>query len=86
MTCDNNDNNKSSDNNNNKEKLSKYKDLEVEITKMWGLKTLTLPLSLGHLHFGLVKKGIEKHIDKIPTKINITELQKIAFLRSSHIL
>lgn len=32
--------------------------------KMWGLKTITVP----------VKKGIEKDIDEIPGKINITEL------------
>ena len=55
------------------EKLSKYKHLEIEITKMWGLKTITVPVVIGAL--GLVKKGIEKHIDKIPGKINITELQ-----------
>ena len=44
------------------EKLSKYKDLEIEITKMWGLKTITVPVVLGAL--GVVKKGIKKHIDK----------------------
>ena len=66
------------------EKLSKYKDLEIEITKMWGLKTITVPVVIGAL--GVVKKVIEKHIDKIPGKINITELQKIALLGSSHIL
>ena len=65
------------------EKLSKYKDLEIEITKMWGLKTITVPVVIGAL--GVVKKGIEKHIDKIPGKIDITELQKIALLGSSHI-
>ena len=66
------------------EKLSKYKDLEIEITKMWGLKKITVPVVIGAL--GVVKKGIEKHTDKIPGKINITELQKIALLGSSHIL
>ena len=66
------------------EKLSKYKDLEIEITKMWGLKTITVPVVIVAL--GIVKKGIEKQIDKIPGKINITELQKIALLGSSHIL
>ena len=66
------------------EKLSKYKDLEIEITKMWGLKTITVPVVIGAL--GVVKKGIEKHIDKILGKVNITELQKIALLGSSHIL
>ena len=45
---------------------------------MWGLKTITVPVVIGAL--GVVKKGIEKHIDKIPGKINITELQKIALL------
>ena len=66
------------------EELSKYKDLEIEITKMWGLKTIIVPVVIGAL--GVVKKGIRKHIDKIPGKINITELQKIALLGSSHIL
>ena len=42
---------------------------------MWGLKTITVPAVIGAL--GVVKKGIEKHIDKIPEKFNITELQKI---------
>ena len=66
------------------EKLSKYKDLEMEITKMWGLKTITVPVVIRAL--GVVKKGIEKHIDKIPGKISITELQQIALLGSSHSL
>ena len=48
------------------EKLSKYKDLEIEITKMWGLKTTVVPVVIGAL--GAVKEGIEKHIDKIPGK------------------
>ena len=49
------------------EKLSKNKDLEIEITKMWGLKTITVPVVIGAL--GVAKKGIEKHIDKIPGKL-----------------
>ena len=31
------------------EKLSKYKDLEIEITKMWGWKTITVPVVMEHL-------------------------------------
>ena len=66
------------------EKLSKYEDLEIEITKMCGLKTITVPVVIGAL--AVINKGIEKHTDKIPGKISITELQKIALLGSSHIL
>ena len=31
------------------EKLSKYKDVELEVTKMWHLKTKTLPVVVGAL-------------------------------------
>ena len=44
------------------EKLSKYKDLEIEITKMWGLKTITVPLVIGAL--GVAKKGIENTLTR----------------------
>ena len=66
------------------ETLSKYKNLAIEITKMWRLKTITVHVVIGAL--GVVRKGIEKYIHKIRGKINVTELQKIALLGSSHIL
>ena len=66
------------------EELSKYKDLEIEIKRLWGMKTQIVPVVIRAL--GVVKKGIEKQIDKIPRNINITELQKIALLGSLRIL
>ena len=30
-------------------KLSKYKDLEIEVTKLWHVKTTTLPVVIGAL-------------------------------------
>ena len=36
----------------------KYKDLEIEITRMWGMKTRIVPVVIGAL--GVVKKDIEK--------------------------
>ena len=54
------------------ETLSKYKNLEIEITKMWRLKTITVHVVIGAL--GVVRKGIEKYIHKIRGKINVTEL------------
>ena len=34
---------------------------------------------------GLVKKGLEKYTGKIPSNINIQEVQKIALLGTAHI-
>ena len=50
------------------EKLSKYKDLEKEITRMWQMKTEIIVVVVGAL--GMIKKGSEKLIKEIPGKIN----------------
>lgn len=60
------------------EKLSKYKDLEIEINRMWGTKTETIPVVIGAL--GLIKKGLEKFTNKIPGNIHISEIQKLPSL------
>ena len=45
--------------------IIKYKDLEIEIEKMWYLKTSTVPVIVGAL--GMIKKGRDKkHINKKP--------------------
>ena len=66
------------------EKLLKYKDLEIEIERMWGMRASTISAVIGAL--GLVKKGIERYIDRIPGNIRIEELQKITLLGTAHIL
>ena len=48
------------------EKLSKYKDLQIEVERMWQLKTSIIPIVVGAL--GSVKKGIAKHLEKNPGK------------------
>ena len=66
------------------EKLSKYTDLEIEVSKMWKMKTTTLPVVIGEL--GVIKKGMRLTVEKIPGTINIEELQKIALMGTAHIL
>ena len=66
------------------EKLSKYKDLEIEIERMWGMKATTIPVVIGAL--GLIRKGLEKYTKQIPGNIKISELQKVARLGTSRIL
>ena len=66
------------------EKLSKYKDLQIEVERMWQLKTSIIPIAVGTL--GLVKKGTAKHLEKIPGKQNLSETQKIVLTSTAHIL
>ena len=66
------------------EKLTKYKDLEIEVERMWGLQTTTVPVVMGAL--GTIKKDMENYSNKIPGNINIHELQKITLFSTSHLL
>ena len=66
------------------EKRSKYKDLEIEISRMWGMKVVNVPVIIGAL--GLVKKGMEKNIKNLPGTIRIEQCQKTVLLKTAHIL
>ena len=66
------------------QKLSKYKDLEMEVTKMWKLKTKIIPVVIEAL--GMIKKGIENFIDQIPGKPSLQEMQKTVLTSTAHIL
>ena len=57
------------------QKLSKQKDLEIEVTKMWKFRTKTIPGVTGSL--GMVKKGTQNFIDQIPGKPSLQKIQKI---------
>ena len=61
---------------------SKYKDLKIEIEKMWYLKTTTVPVILGAL--GMIRKGTNKNITKIPSSPSLIEIQKIVLDRIAH--
>ena len=66
------------------DKLSKYKDLEIEIQKLWRLKTTVVPVIVGAL--GVIKKSTEDHISKIPGQPLQQEIQKIVLTSTAHIL
>ena len=66
------------------EKLSKYKDLEIEVTKMWHLNTATLPLVIGAL--GMVAKTALNYTLQIHGAPSLTELQKITLMGTTDIL
>ena len=66
------------------DKLSKYKDLEIEIQRMWKLRTSTVPVIVGAL--GMIKKACQKHLDTIPGEPQLQEIQKIVLTSTAHIL
>ena len=66
------------------EKISKYKDLEIEISKMWSMNTIVIPVVIGAL--GLMRKGINRYVEQIPGNIRVEELQKTVLLGTAHLL
>ena len=66
------------------EKLTKYIDLQVEVSHMWQCRTLVVPVVLGAL--GTVHTGIARRLDIIPGHHNLQHLQKTVLLGSSRIL
>ena len=66
------------------EKLSKYKDLEIELNRMWKMDTIVVPIIVGDL--GMLRKTGKKWLDTIPGVYSIGEVQKIALLGTAHIL
>ena len=46
------------------EKLSKYKDLEIEVSRMWKLRTKIVPIMTGDL--ATTKKGLDRNLQLLP--------------------
>jgi len=66
------------------EKILKYKDLTIEIQRMWNVRTTTIPVIIGAT--GAVSKSFRKYVSNIPGNHEVKELQKTPILCTSHIL
>ena len=66
------------------EKIIKYKDLTIEIQRMWNIKTKVIPVMTGAN--GAISKSFRKYVSSIPGKHEVKELQKTAILGTAHIL
>jgi len=66
------------------EKILKYKDLTIEIQRMWNVKTYLIPLIIRAT--GTISKSFRKYVSNIPGKHEAKELQKTAILDTAHIL
>jgi len=66
------------------EKILKYKDLTIEIQRMWNVKTKAIPIITGATV--TISKSFRKYASNIPGKQEVKELQKTAILGTAHIL
>jgi hypothetical protein len=66
------------------EKILKYKDLTIEIQRMWKVKTKVIPVIIGAT--GTISRSFRKYISIIPGNHEVKELQKVAILCTAHIL
>jgi len=66
------------------ERILKYKDLTIEIQRMWNVKTKVIPVIIGAT--GTISKSFRKYVSNIPGKHEVKELQKTAILGTAHTL
>jgi hypothetical protein len=60
------------------EKKLKYKNLSIEIHRMWNMKCFVIPVITGAT--GIVNKRLQKYLETIPGQHSIDSLQKTAIL------
>ena len=65
-------------------KILKYKDLTIEIKRMWKVKKSVLPVIIGGT--GTITKSFRKYISNKPGNHEVKELQQTAILGTAHIL
>ena len=65
-------------------KILKYKDLIIEIQRVWNVKTKVIPVIIGAA--GTISKPFRINVSNIPGKHEVKELHKTAILGTAHIL
>jgi hypothetical protein len=66
------------------EEILRYKDLAIEIQRMWNVKAKVTPLIIGAN--GSLSKSLRQHLSNILGEHEIRELQNTAILDTAHIL
>ena len=65
------------------EKRLKYKDLQIEISRMWNVKTKVVAVVVGAL--GTMSDNFNKEIELIPGKPIAEDIQNIALNGTAHV-
>ena len=64
--------------------ILKYKDLTIEILRMWSVKAKLIPVIIGAT--GTISKSFRKYMSNISGQHEVEEVQKTAILGTAHIL
>jgi len=59
-----------------------FKDLEIEVSRMWKVRTKIVPVIIGAL--GKIKKGLGQDLQLLPSHLSAIELQKITLMSTAH--
>jgi hypothetical protein len=62
----------------------KYKNLSIEIQRMWNMECFIMPVIIGAT--GIVSKSLQKYLETITGQHSIDSLQKTTILGTSHII
>ena len=66
------------------ENILKYKDLLIEVQRMWNVKAEVKPLVTGAT--GTITQSLRQYLSNISGKHGVKELQKTAVLDTAHLL
>jgi hypothetical protein len=58
--------------------ILKYKDLTIEIQRMWNVKTRVIPVIIGAT--GTISKSFRKYVSTIPENHEVKELRKNCYI------
>jgi hypothetical protein len=59
------------------EKILKYKDLTIEIQRMWNVKTRAIPVIIGAT--GTISKSCRKYVSTIPGNMKLRNYRKLPY-------
>ena len=72
------------------EKILKYKDLQIKVSRMWKVEVKTTPQQHNNTSYrgalGTIEENCRKELEMIPGKQSQCEEQKIAINGTTHIL
>jgi len=61
-----------------------FKDLEIEVSRMWKVRTKIVPVITGAL--GTIKKELNQNLHLLPGHRSAIEIQKIALMSTTNII